>query len=496
MPDISAFDNVIAVVVVLLLLSLIVQSIQAALKKAFKIKSRQIEDSLIDLFENALHYAPAAANGPTGLRAWLVKITGPSPILRRVYEFLSRGLHPSNPFAHPDPAVKTLFEEVTRGFQQVGRVAQTGKRMLDSVSKEDLKKVMGKVLPNSLLPGFSARLETACASIRDIDDAIKEINDSHLGDLSGDSSAKFSAMQQSLAPLLNDLRAVFKGQQLSPALIIEDITNLRDIKLGDALDLLGHIQQKVADDLAQANQAQANKDATAAGRVASLTALSAALRKIAQALTRLSDGLDGAIAPLRAKLGEVETWYDTVMQSFEERYTRGMKTWAIVISFLVVAYLNANIFSIYQNIAANDALRNQLVQIGEEQTKANNQRLEKVKESGDEQQIDATLEDIKRDAEEIKNQVTVYSSFGFEPLTWDKVKARAKTFRPGDGWGERRKEDLKTLFGWIVMTFLLSVGAPFWQDTLESLFGVKNLLRKRSSTQNVESESGAGQPRS
>jgi len=42
---------------------------------------------------------------------------------------------------------------------------------------------------------------------------------------------------------------------------------------------------------------------------------------------------------------------------------------------------------------------------------------------------------------------------------------------------------------------LLSVGAPFWQDTLESLFGIKNLLRQRSGTENIETESGAGQPR-
>jgi hypothetical protein len=42
---------------------------------------------------------------------------------------------------------------------------------------------------------------------------------------------------------------------------------------------------------------------------------------------------------------------------------------------------------------------------------------------------------------------------------------------------------------------LLSVGAPFWQDFLESLFGVKNVLRKKSETQNVEQKPGAGQPK-
>jgi hypothetical protein len=54
---------------------------------------------------------------------------------------------------------------------------------------------------------------------------------------------------------------------------------------------------------------------------------------------------------------------------------------------------------------------------------------------------------------------------------------------------------LKTLLGWFIMTMLLSVGAPFWQDVLESLFGLKNKLRKQTGTQNVETESGAGQPK-
>jgi len=52
-----------------------------------------------------------------------------------------------------------------------------------------------------------------------------------------------------------------------------------------------------------------------------------------------------------------------------------------------------------------------------------------------------------------------------------------------------------TLVGWAIMVMLLSVGAPFWQDALESLFGIKNLLRQKSATQNVETQSGTGQPR-
>lgn len=497
MIDINALDNIIAVVVVILLLSLIVQSIQSVLKKAFKIKSRQVEDSLIDLFENVLHYTPETSGGavkPGGkFSAWLLRVTGASPVLRSLYQTLSRRLHPEDPSAYPASPVRTLFDEVANGFQQIGRVAQSGKRMLDSVSKEDLEKVMGKVLPNSLLPGFSSKLETACSYIGTLDTAVKEINDNYLGSLSGDANAKFAAMQHSLAPLLNDLRAVYNGQEISPTLIIEDVTNLRDIKLGDALNILGEIQQKVAADLAEAKKDQASGNPA---EIIKLTALSEALARIAQALIRLSEGLDGALTPLRTKLGEVDTWYDTVMQSFEERYTRGMKTWAIVISFLVVAYLNANVFAIYKNISANDVLRSQLVQIGEDLNKASDQPAANTSGASNQEQSGDLIKEVKKDLDNIQKRMDAYSSFGFEPLTWEKVSKRlGPSYWFSAGGGDRFIEDLKTLGGWIVMTFLLSVGAPFWQDTLESLFGVKNLLRKKSGTKNVESESGAGQPR-
>lgn len=549
MINFNALDNIIAVVVVILLLSLIVQSIQSVLKKAFKIKSRQIEDSLVDLFENVVNYNSPAGGSPNSisgkLRAWLVRIFGSSPILRKVYQFLTRSPHPNDPSQHPNSGVKQLFDEVIKGFEEIGRVAQTGKRMLDSISKEDLKKVMGKVLPDTLLTGFTDKLAMACSAVVAVEKAVKTINDDYLGILSGDANAKFAAMQQALAPLLNDLRSVYDGTQLSSSLVIGDILHLREINLTDVLAMLGQIQKKVAADLVAAKEPQASGTQQTAA-VSALEKLSAALGDISASLTKLSAGLDAAVAPLRTKLNEVETWYDTVTQSFEERYTRGMKTWAMVISFLVVAYLNASVFKIYQNVVTNDALRNQLVQMGEERTKANEQRLanakdkvtkttedlakattEQAKATADAAKADAanteaaraeaakadaakadaekvaaaaeaaknvTDESIKSDVDEIRKQVATLSAFGFQPQTWQGVKERMNpSLWTSDNWLDRRKDDFKTLAGWIVMTLLLSVGAPFWEDTLESLFGVKNLLRKGTKTRNVEAESGSGQ---
>src|ERR1044071_6003073 len=51
MPDLSILNTLIAMVIVILVLSLIVQSLQTLVKKFFKLKSRTLFNSLVDLFE-------------------------------------------------------------------------------------------------------------------------------------------------------------------------------------------------------------------------------------------------------------------------------------------------------------------------------------------------------------------------------------------------------------------------------------------------------------
>lgn len=484
MSLIRSLDNIIAVVVVLLVLSLIVQSIQSLFKKLFKIKSRQIEDSLIDLFENVLHASPTPATSSksifTSLWQRLVAVTGASPILRGLYNLISKMFrgqsHPADPSRHNDETVRNLYAAVLSGFRQVGRVSQSGKQMLDSVSKEDLQKVMGKVAPTILIPDFADRLAKVKTVVGTLGKTLQTVTDTHGDNLAGDANAKLALLRDKLVPLQHDLQAL--DDTTSPVLI-EAITALRSGNLAEVLSLLGELQKKVADDPAGGTPE-----------------LALALNKIASAVSDLHQNLDTLIAPLRRRLEAVEIWYDTVMQSFEERYTRGMKTWAVVISFLIVACLNASIVSIYKNIATNDMLRSQLLQAGEERLKLSEQKLSEARKTDDSKEEADILAQIRQDSEDIKTQIAAYENFGFKPLTLRDVQER---FTPGlwkrEGWLDRRKEDVKTLLGWLVMTALLSIGAPFWQDTLESLFGIKNLLRKRSDTKNVEDSSG-GQPRS
>jgi hypothetical protein len=107
---------------------------------------------------------------------------------------------------------------------------------------------------------------------------------------------------------------------------------------------------------------------------------------------------------------------------------------------------------------------------------------------------------MRHDLDEARAMVREYNRLGLTPFSARDLGVWADGFayrgaEGWPGWWSRRGDDLRTLFGWFLMVVLLSFGAPFWHDALETLFGVKNLVRKRSATQNVEQPSGAGNPK-
>ena len=159
------------------------------------------------------------------------------------------------------------------------------------------------------------------------------------------------------------------------------------------------------------------------------------------------------------------------MQSFEERYARSMKSVALALSFIVVVALNANLFGIYRQISTSDTMRNLIVQSSSVVV----QKLRDQQAAGqlNEQQANAKINELANESlNQIKQDASLYTSFGFSGPQWI-----------GEAWENRGKitayQVFETLLGWLIMTALLSVGAPFWQDVLESLFGLKNLLRKQ-----------------
>lgn len=506
MPNLNMLSTMIAIVVVLLVLSLIVQSIQTFVKKLLKIKSHAILNSLEDLFENVLNAPPDIDTTP-GIGA-AVKRFGQS------IAFWRRTPAPAAPGATVTP--HGLVQDVVVEFKRLGRVSLFNNVMLDSVAKNDVLKVLAKLGATDLAPNFVAQFPALLGKLDELQAALVEIDKIVL---TGDASANYAALRATLSPLLSDLAALREGDTtaLRTKAIFGDLLKLREVKLDEVFGLLGQVQQTVGQDLAAAQTAATAARTAAAARVpaggdlqgvdndpqvikteaavTTLTELAKALDKVAKRITALGQAFGVAFANLRARLNEVEVWYDTVMQGFEERYTRHMKSIAVAIGFVVVVLLNANFFTIYTRIASNPAVQAKGEQIGQgfvdqrntqppAQPPADITNTEQLKQAGQQTRKD------------VDTNVAIYESLGFQPLTWtdanvwfDSVRGRG----PGH-WGDERKKDLRTLLGWSLTAMLLSIGAPFWQDVLESLFGVKNLLRKRSDTKNIEDKGGQPNP--
>jgi hypothetical protein len=451
MPNLALLDILIAMVVVILVLSLVVQSLQTLIKKVLKLKSHSIKSSLVDLFETI-------------------------------------GTRPATPGAETKTP-KQMVADVTSRLKDMGRKTLFGRPMLDSLAKNDLLKILTRVKAEDLLPGTVTTFSDLLTGIGELKTELGNI-DTNL--LQGDASAKFATMLNLVMPVLHDLEALASGGKIDPAVFFGDLYKLRQIKPADVLAILGEVQQTVSADLAAA---RASGDPA---RVTAVAAVDSGLKKIAKQISDLSTAFDAAFAPLLARLQQVDAWYDTVMQGFDERYTRHMKTWGIAISIGVVIFLNANFFSIYRALKADPVMTEAIGKQGPALLKAAQD--EKAKQPAASTQPanpnpsatptpepPATVADVQEAAKKTKDLLSAYESFGIKPLSRQQI---SDAFH-----GKFRWRDLnETFFGWALMVALLSAGAPFWEDTLESLFGIKNLIRQKSGTKNIEEEKG-GQPK-
>ena len=446
MFNLDALDKLIAVVVALLVLSLIVQSIQAAIKKFFRIKSLQFEQSLIHLFHYLLDKDAIKV---------MQTIPDRAPLLRAFFSAVrkfARG-H-SDPLPARDPQVGDLYHAVAEEFVRAGRVSARGKMLIDSISKDELIRFIGQAPVRELikhLPGAGreniAEIKAEIAGARR---ALKELFIKH------NELIKQTPLAEIRGPLL---------ELLSDAERFLDLKN-SDLTLGDLSSSALGAARKTLDALPDSiEETLLHLKDEASGGAAQ------ALLELQKRLAPLSEELKAVVAlPQRlSRIPEkVDVWYDTIMRSFEERYTRSMKSFALAISFAVVALLNANLFDIYREISANESKRDLIVQSSERI--ASRLREQPAADSG---QINQTLQDwSKKSYEEIEQNVSLYTALGFSGPRWIVDAWR------NPQWPTAQKV-VETVAGWLITTMLLSVGAPFWQDTLESLFGLKNFLRKK-----------------
>jgi len=165
---------------------------------------------------------------------------------------------------------------------------------------------------------------------------------------------------------------------------------------------------------------------------------------------------------VKAKFGDavrqIDLWLDICKKAFQEHYERRMKLWAFFLSAGVVIALNANAFDIYKEFSTNKPVRETAIAMGGRF----------VSTPRDSLITTATL-----DSTTIKKQLDIIQSIldekSFQLMGWTNENwKKFKEFNTGT---------LLMLIGWLGMTLLVSLGAPFWYDFLKTVMGLKDKLK-------------------
>ena len=173
---------------------------------------------------------------------------------------------------------------------------------------------------------------------------------------------------------------------------------------------------------------------------------------------------------------DIETWLAFTQRAFQELYQRRMKLWSFIVSAIVVVMLNANLLEVYREFSTNKPVRDAAVAMAEKFVAMPRDSIlvkEKIgvkdtayvvskPDSLVVKQIQKSLSDVQQIAASKTFQVFRWTPASFAQF----FSARWYVIWP------------TALLGWLAMTLLVSLGAPFWYDLLKALMGIKDYLKK------------------
>lgn len=183
---------------------------------------------------------------------------------------------------------------------------------------------------------------------------------------------------------------------------------------------------------------------------------------------------------LKHALKDIETWFDTTKRAFQDLYERRMKVWSFCIGAVVVLLLNANLLDIYREFSMNKLLRDAAVTWAERVVAMPRDSVVLVEKSGGKDTAAAAKKSDEQMQQEIRQRLaeieSIVNSKTFQILRWRQEQREAlfSQWLSGQWW----KNWGKSVLGWLGMTLLVSLGAPFWYDLLKTIMGIKEKLRK------------------
>jgi hypothetical protein len=173
---------------------------------------------------------------------------------------------------------------------------------------------------------------------------------------------------------------------------------------------------------------------------------------------------------------EIDTWLAFTQRGYQELYQRRMKLWSFIVSAVVVLMMNANLIEVYGEFSMNKPVRDAAVAMAQKFTamprdsilvreKTNIKDTSYVVAKPDSLiviEIQKSLSDVQK----------IAASKTFQVFRWTKASV-AQLY--SDRWYIIWP---KAIIGWLAMTLLVSLGAPFWYDLLKTLMGMKDSFKK------------------
>jgi hypothetical protein len=160
-------------------------------------------------------------------------------------------------------------------------------------------------------------------------------------------------------------------------------------------------------------------------------------------------------------------WFDLSMAPVEERYRRRMRGWGVLTSAIVVLGLNADALTILQQARMDPAFRARV-----DSATSVAQGLRK--------QAQAVADSFKVAGSDSLKQALGHRS---DSLNLAVLNVARSTIGSGAFLGSPanwRLRDFRWWIGIVASVLLVSLGAPFWHDLLETLFGLKNRMQAQA----------------
>lgn len=184
-----------------------------------------------------------------------------------------------------------------------------------------------------------------------------------------------------------------------------------------------------------------------------------------QDFRQLLDGIDFTGSPMEGLVQDagatiekikdnIAASYQGFQSAFQKAYTTKNKLFVIGISFVIAIVLNANLIILYEQISADQAVQQALV------GKASLPRPDQSAASVSNQSAGDLFTTVQNTRDVVTKDLHDYP-----------ILLRTCKFKD-----DYKQHPYAQIPGLLVMGFLVSLGAPFWNDVLKGMTGVNNAL--------------------